>query len=175
MKMNTDYCDGSGKCLSQDGRGGYQKTDTCTKECVPVACPNSELCGNALPAWVYGRHGGVCVTCAVTFGQSRLKRVAAPCEICMNDDQSCLLFEIRCGHAFCGPCLRRVCFDEPYSDRDIETKLAAQLKVNLVYDVDHTDDASCSTYSGEESDDVHVPWCGKCPFCRKNTSPWVMH
>lgn len=178
-------CTGNGDCLEQNCDPSINsvyvkyRDMTCEHNCEPVKCPNFAVCGEALPRWVLGCHGGRCWRCNDRFGKNlTFPDEPVECPVCMEVKLS--VIQPNCTHMMCLDCFKRMQIDGPprtgqpafpYPDREDEyfdyfdisggqhPLYYDPLVLKFNADCERWEEEWCEKWRAEEN-------LRKCPLCR---------
>ena len=158
---SDDICENKclGCCVAQYGNDGkdYRKIQECSSgECIPVKCPNYEICRRIDPMMYQKCWGGRCLTCDMTFGRNLIKdNQESECPVCFDTK---ILYLLDCNHKFCSSCINKI-----YLDSIAPNKYYDNTVLTNNQEEDDTNDYV------EEVDNKE--YFSKCPLCRKTYSP----
>lgn len=112
-------CRGHGTCL-QRGKSGshdYVSKVECEHKCVPLQCPNFQVCGRQFPAWMGSSSGEHCMECFVLTHNTQLPPTFQvyptneQCIVCMDLTGKEVKFPW-CNHRFCCKCTGELLFHD---------------------------------------------------------------
>jgi len=109
-------CNGDGECLLQSEEMDQYERDpayTCELKCLPIKCPNYELCGVRNPLRELYCHGGRCINCDINYGDnfSFVSVTDQECPVCLENVQKMVQL-LKCNHRLCVPCTKTIYFSQ---------------------------------------------------------------